>query len=187
MNENDLRVIKTKKSIEQALLQLLKEKSLDCITITELCKNSGITRRTFYLHYESVQQLFHVLINRLLNELNDSILQTKQSRIGVFDAHMKQLLQHVYDYCSYYDIVFTDHTHFALYELLYNHLKTIIKSSYIELQDEVESLDFEVAYQANAIMGLILEWKIQNFTLSVEKMNQLATSIFQKHMAFRKK
>jgi len=185
MNENDLRVIKTKQNIERALLQLLKGKSLDQITITELCEASEISRRTFYLHYESVQKLFHVLIDRLLRELDDSIIQTKQTRSGLFDPHMTQLLQHVYDYRAYYDIVFTGHTHFALYKLFYNHLKTIVKSSYMELHEENDSLDFEVAYQANAIMGMILEWKVQNYALSVEEMNKLATSIFQKHMAFR--
>ncbi|WP_342573836.1 hypothetical protein MHH37_16510 [Solibacillus sp. FSL K6-1781] len=42
MNKNDLRVIKTKKTIHKALLLLLKKKSLPQIKITELCKEATI-------------------------------------------------------------------------------------------------------------------------------------------------
>ncbi len=177
-----MRVIKTKQNIERALLHLLKEKSLGSITVTELCEASNITRRTFYLHYESVQQLFEVLIQHLLRELDQSILKAKQNRLTAqdkYEPHLKQLFQHVYDYQSYYEIVFTRHTHFAIYDLFFSHLKKIVKNSLLELREYTELLDFEVAYRANATLGLILEWQAQKYKQSVEEMNQLATTIIQ--------
>jgi len=48
----DSRPLKTKKSIKQALLILLKEKDISCITISELAIAAGVSRKTFYLHYK---------------------------------------------------------------------------------------------------------------------------------------
>ena len=45
------RVIVTKRMLHEALLQLLEEKSIDKISITELCDKAGINRATFYRHY----------------------------------------------------------------------------------------------------------------------------------------
>ena len=51
MRENDLRVIKTRESIEYAMMELLKKKWVSEITVTELSKLARISKGTFYLHY----------------------------------------------------------------------------------------------------------------------------------------
>ncbi|MEE0202492.1 TetR/AcrR family transcriptional regulator [Faecalicatena contorta] len=50
----DLRKIKTKSLIQNALIELLKEKSIHCITITDICAKAQINRSTFYSHYEDI-------------------------------------------------------------------------------------------------------------------------------------
>ena len=44
----DIRVIKTKKAIREGVLQLLGEKTVDEISITELAQIAQINRKTFY-------------------------------------------------------------------------------------------------------------------------------------------
>ena len=51
MNPADNRVRITKMMIRNALLQLLKEKTLQTITVRELCQVADINRGTFYTHY----------------------------------------------------------------------------------------------------------------------------------------
>ena len=58
MNENDLRVIKTRERIESALLELLKTKPLEKITVTELARVALINKGTFYLHYQDIFDLY---------------------------------------------------------------------------------------------------------------------------------
>lgn len=50
----DKRIERTKKFILDALSQLLEEKKIEDISVTELCKKADINRSTFYLHYDSV-------------------------------------------------------------------------------------------------------------------------------------
>ncbi|MCD7784502.1 MAG: TetR/AcrR family transcriptional regulator [Oscillospiraceae bacterium] len=47
------RVLVTKKLISEALLKLLETKSIEKVTITELCETAHVNRSTFYHHYTS--------------------------------------------------------------------------------------------------------------------------------------
>ena len=55
--KTDRRVIKTEMALEAALLKLMRGKSIEQITTTELCREAGINRNTFYLHYESTDDV----------------------------------------------------------------------------------------------------------------------------------
>ncbi|EOI09970.1 hypothetical protein UCO_02818 [Enterococcus faecalis EnGen0244] len=48
---NDLRFVRTRSSIFQAMISLLQEKSFDKITVKDICSRANISRSGFYLHY----------------------------------------------------------------------------------------------------------------------------------------
>lgn len=43
--------------MDEALLALLEKKEYDYITVKEICAKAGVNRSTFYLHYESIDDL----------------------------------------------------------------------------------------------------------------------------------
>lgn len=49
----DARIVKTRRAIFRALIELLEERPLEAVTITELCSRAMINRKTFYVHYKS--------------------------------------------------------------------------------------------------------------------------------------
>ena len=51
------RIALTKKLLQEGLLRLLEVKTLDKISVTELCREAGINRATFYNHYDPPQGL----------------------------------------------------------------------------------------------------------------------------------
>ena len=71
----DRRQIKTKKAIVSAFLRLMETKDISRITITELANEANIDRKTFYLHYRSIQAVYDdisrtivVVIRQLIDE-----------------------------------------------------------------------------------------------------------------------
>lgn len=73
MNEMDLRVIKTRESIEQAFLDLLRKKPVDKITIVELAREARINKGTFYLHFKDIFDLYHKTIEKqMANTFDDA-------------------------------------------------------------------------------------------------------------------
>ena len=84
----DRRIIKTKKAINNALLQLLSVKSLDEISITELTNRADVNRKTFYLHYASINEVAEEINNRLTNDFEVAIERALANGNGFDPAAM---------------------------------------------------------------------------------------------------
>lgn len=176
MNEQDLRVVKTKNNLKNALIALLKEKPLEKISVTELCKASGITRKTFYLHYESISKLFEEKIEQLLADLESSLLATSKYRQEKERYHLEpqmiHLFQHVYDNQDFYRFMFSPGSSFAYYEMFFKQMRNLMKRSIASMSTLSQVSDFEISYQANAMLGIIMEWYYHNFQETIDEMNQ---------------
>ena len=53
MTKEYQRVAISKRMLKEALLDLLKDKPIDAVTVSELCQMAQINRTTFYRHYET--------------------------------------------------------------------------------------------------------------------------------------
>lgn len=65
----DLRVIKTIESIKDAFSQLLVQKKMNEITVTELCQLARINKKTFYRYYHSLEELVGEMNQELTRDL----------------------------------------------------------------------------------------------------------------------
>lgn len=73
-SENDRRAIRTKKMIRKALSELIEEKGLNNISITDLTTRADINRGTFYLHYTDKYDLLEKVEDEIMKEIQE---QTK--------------------------------------------------------------------------------------------------------------
>ena len=71
-SKSDLRVLRTRKAIKAAFEELVVEVGLDKITITSLTERAGINRKTFYLHYETIEDLFDESVESILDDFFDN-------------------------------------------------------------------------------------------------------------------
>ena len=69
--KNDRRVRKTRSLLRQALVRLMNEKSIQEITVTQLCEACDINRGTFYLHYTDVYDLLSRIEEEMLTDFEN--------------------------------------------------------------------------------------------------------------------
>lgn len=69
----DRRTKYTRMTIRNSLLELLKKKSFEKITVTEICKISDLNRGTFYLHYYDMLDVLDDLIQEVFSDTSDII------------------------------------------------------------------------------------------------------------------
>ena len=53
----------TRMLLKEGLLSCLADNSFESVTVTLLCKTSGITRSTFYLHYSNIMEIVDDLVD----------------------------------------------------------------------------------------------------------------------------
>lgn len=87
----DLRVIRTKEAIRNALIQLIDEKGFEAITVKDITTTAKINRGTFYAHYQDKYDLMTKCEEGILNELF-TIIQHKLPSVQEIDKQNVQPL-----------------------------------------------------------------------------------------------
>ncbi len=85
----DRRVLYTKMFLKESLLDLMKEKPIDKITPTELCRRAEINRNTFYKHYYTTRDL----LQEIEDEFSAQIVESLGAKLHQNDT--LQLLQQI--------------------------------------------------------------------------------------------
>ena len=94
--DSDLRTKKTKKLLRDALESLLQNKSLDDITVKEICEHASINRVTFYDHYFNKEELHDEIISQTEHDIIKEFKKDKS--IYYLDKNYKKILQKLVDY-----------------------------------------------------------------------------------------
>lgn len=183
MNENDVRVIKTKKALHQALLVLLKTKALETISVSSLCREADVNRGTFYLHYKDIRALFDEHLHDLLQDLEESYYEpyrhTSRITSTQLDPSTIRIFHHVKKYQEFYEIVFNKNSSLSYYYSLFEKIKSLIQGSASQFEFDKLDASLQAAYSTNAIMGLLIEWSKDGFASSPEHMNEQLVSILK--------
>src|SRR5919108_3084865 len=67
-NKTDRRIQRTCKALRTALLEIIKEKGYDAISIEEITERANVGRATFYLHYKDKEDLLLEEFREMANE-----------------------------------------------------------------------------------------------------------------------
>lgn len=70
MNKSEAKYYNTACLMDEALISLLQRKEYAFITVKEICEKAGVNRSTFYLHYESIDDLLSECIDYLNRKLS---------------------------------------------------------------------------------------------------------------------
>ncbi|MDT2813883.1 TetR/AcrR family transcriptional regulator [Vagococcus carniphilus] len=74
MGKIDPRVVKTRKKLRQAFLDLLKTRKLSEMNIKDLTNQAGVTRGTFYLHYRDKDTFVETIMEEIIEDFYDSVI-----------------------------------------------------------------------------------------------------------------
>lgn len=67
--DQDLRVVKTRDAIQQAFERLLEQHEYTDITVSAIAREARISRKTFYAHYTSVDELLQQMAEKRINDI----------------------------------------------------------------------------------------------------------------------
>ncbi len=188
MRTTDLRIIKTKQALHDALLTLLSQKPLEQISIAEICREAKVNRGTFYLHYEQKEGgLFEEYFQEIMEDLYQSYEEPYRAVTTLdtnqLDPNTIRIFHHIERFKMFYRIVFSKNVpltyYYMLFDGIYSLLKRDITSHHVHQMEDHISIDYYSAYQANAIIGLIIQWYRGDFSDSVTMLNQQLAAILK--------
>ncbi|MGN0527294.1 MAG: TetR/AcrR family transcriptional regulator [Acutalibacteraceae bacterium] len=170
MNKNESRYFNTAILFQEALIHLLEKKDIEYITVKEICAKAGVNRSTFYLHYESINDL----IEDTMNYINEKFIDFFNEDCGEFIKRIKT--------CSLDDLKLIEKRYLTPYlnfikdnkkifraafnnpkgmraEDKYKHLKKYILVPILERFNVAEKdRSYLLSFYISGIMAVIREW-----------------------------
>jgi len=182
LNEQDLRVIKTKKALFHSLVELLKTEHFHEITVTKICKSAQVNRSTFYAHYANIDELFEQYFNEIMSDLEEDYEGILEQLNRREKESMVPLYEHILDNRSFYDMLLSENAPLkyvsAFNQLLIRFPKEIIDQNVREGTD----LELYYAFCTSATMGIIYHWKNSDYAKSPLEMGIQTMNFFTRDL-----
>lgn len=156
--KNNARTVSTIAKIQNTLLDLLATHSLDDISVTILCKKSGINRTTFYAHYLGLPDLLESIEDRMTQELLHKIMQSSGTQIIGHDQYFLPYLEYVYSNKTFFEIYFKNTAIFGYKKELRDILRTSLTHYINNKTTQKDNVDMLLEYYSAGIHAIIRKW-----------------------------
>jgi len=144
----------TKRALEASLKHLLKQKTLDKITINDIAEDCGINRMTFYYHFKDIYDL----IEWSCVEDASKALEGKKT-YDTWQQGFLQIFQAVLEnkpfILNVYRSVSREQVETYLYKLTYDLTIGVVEEKAIGMEDDKK---FIADFYKYAFVGLMLAW-----------------------------
>jgi len=175
--------IRSRRMIREAYMQLLKEKDLSKITVTDIITRADLNRATFYAHYPDVRGVTEEIENEIIEKMLDIL---KEFQFTNFFRNPAPLLLKVSRYLEedtdFYRILVRANGS----EIFMEKLKKLFADHMLNDSDIPESMrhsqmvELRVCYFAGGIVNLYKQWfrgdlhcTLNDIALEVSKLLQL--------------
>lgn len=170
----DRRLLRTKRNIRAALLELLKRKTLNDITITELSELADIDRKTFYLHYNIVQDVVVEMESEVAEEVRNLLSAQKNLDLKLLIEGLNAIMN---SNLEFYKLIAADTSISFLKGQCKDILKAELKNAFFEKSNLKESVYMVYAeYVSSGIIGVYIEWLVDDAGLSLEDLTGLISN-----------
>ncbi|MCD8148573.1 MAG: TetR/AcrR family transcriptional regulator [Clostridiales bacterium] len=167
----DRRIKKTKVSLYNAFYDLLKKKDYSEITVKELAEEADITRKTFYLHYNTLDDLLWEFLterySQIRESMNDIDLFSEDFNYMEFFTHLRELFENHQDLLK--KIMGGQNSRYVMQRVMEeNEIKAFecVKNRF-DMKPEILLIYFR--YYTRGITGTFMEWFADPGTLSMEE------------------
>jgi len=164
-------------ALQKALLELLQEKDFDSINISEIADRSGLTRPTFYAHFDTKQALLESIINEVLDKFFNKVAVIEAQWDYLIDEpeSPKLFFQLWKEEKELVDLLKSVDIDCLLLERLKHYwLKDFDRWRFNELPQMNPSLQrYLSSFMAYAIVGFLKEWIGQGMKIPPELMGEI--------------
>lgn len=172
----DRRTKYTLKMIRIAMFDLLERKSIDAITVTDICKEADINRGTFYKYYKDVRDLFNQIEMKFTEELRPLFDQSDNPDLENIVQRSLTII------CENQDLVRFVQKGDTTSRLVKNIL-SFIKPYSIEIiqksQKEIsqEKVEYLLEYTLGGITGMIVKWINEDMAMPIDELQDLIMNL----------
>lgn len=181
INPNDPRAKRTRKFLQQAFVELLKQKEFESITIQDIANKAEMNRTTFYSHFQDKYEILELTLNTMFSdilsiwipansELNEqSLIRNLMLAVCQWQTEAGQGINRKLTISSYIEA----NTKNQLYTIILSCLEKVIQNSV----QKKRQLEIVATMISSSIYGVVLHWNRNGQSERPEELVQYASPI----------
>ena len=193
MNRSESKYYATAARMDEAFLELLEKKDFAYITVKEICAKAGVNRSTFYLHYETVNDLLAESTRYIIDQFIEAMphdtaefiakLQTRplEELYLITPEYLAPYLNYIKEHRRVFRTTLEQASVLGLndaYLSLNSHVFTpILDRFHIQPSEQKYMMPFYI----NGLMGIVNEWLKEDCKDSVEQIISVMRICIAKH------
>ena len=177
MKENQ-RVTLTKRMLREGLLRLLEKKPIEKVSVTELCREAGINRATFYAHYTCVQDVLKEMGQQIMADL--AAVQSRYAGAG-FYPNAQRMCQYLSENADAVRVLLRNYSGQELVQVFNDTYEQLLRESAAQNLD-VDNVKLVTSYLAGGCYSLIKLWLEEGIDKTPAQIAQLLTYLFTENL-----
>lgn len=167
MNINDVEKKKSQRKIEKTFVELLQNKDIQEISVSDICKLANLNRSTFYANYLDTYDLADRLKEELYQEVINIYSKERENQQHSYD--FLKLFYHIKDNQLFYK------TFFKLnYDNDYKQFEEFINYDiFKQLYNDENELDYHITFFMSGFNSIIKKWLNNGCQESPEQINKI--------------
>lgn len=179
--KKDRRVKYTRKVLKEALIELLRERSITEVTVTMLCEKADVNRSTFYAHYDNQFDLLEKIAENVYLDMKKYIIdnQSDNKRFFQRDA-MKILVEYTRQNADVFRMLMSRHGKYNFYDLFYRLAKDLSQSEIVNSGGDADKLDYVLAFSVGTCEVVLKKWLDAGMEKSVDEISEMIVKLIYK-------
>ena len=177
--KTDRRVLQTKRAIYNAFVELLSEKEINHITITDISKKADINRKTFYNYYsntyEVMEEIENLTVDTFIKRLDAIEFTNMTDFLTEIFSQFTEIINSDLDFFSH---LFKTNNRSILIVKIVEAIKEYIRKR-IEKEQELDIQKFNIVadFYIPGILSVYMNWFINNHNIPIEELSHILTDL----------
>lgn len=187
MNKSESKYFNTATKFDLALISLLKKKPIEYVTVSEICKEAGVNRSTFYLHYETIGDLLSETARYLLDDFSayftpdvkTAICNLKERNLDelvfIGDEYLFPYLTYIKDHKEVFRTALTHNKTLGFEDIYKRMFDGIFNPILDRFQYSSEIRNYVMMYYLNGINAIVVEWLRNDCDKPIDEISKIIT------------
>ena len=165
--------VRSRKMINEALADLLTEKPLDKITVTDVVNRADINRGTFYAHYKDIPDVVDHLIQQTFSIIRDALITQTNAPADLGTTLLSVIQTILEEDLPFYQKILNSNAASIMHE----QLVSVVLDFMLEHKDKFytgshEDYQIAIRFCAGGLSNLYRDWFSGKLTCSLSELTQ---------------
>lgn len=173
--------IRSRKLINDALADLLTEKPLDKITVTDVVARADINRGTFYAHYKDIPDVVDHLIQQTFSTIRDAIISHTASDLNIEHTLLSTIQRILEEDMSFYRKILNS----SASAIMQEQVVAVVTEFMLEHKDRFypgsqEEYQIAIRFCAGGLSNLYRDWFSGKLPYTLGELTQIGEGLIRR-------